>query len=97
MAFISTLHQQHPELNLVMLTVDGKSANTEINRILTKFNVITLENWFFFEDNSAKLRFEIDPTWYGELPRTYFFNSDHQRTAISGVISEEKYRQLLNI
>ncbi|MDQ7091721.1 MAG: hypothetical protein Q9M50_13985 [Methylococcales bacterium] len=95
MAFISTLHQQQPKLNLILLTVDDLSANAEINHILTKYNLIDLENWGFFEGHAAKLRFEIDPNWYGELPRTYFFDKHHQRTAISGLISEEKYKQLL--
>ena len=50
----------------------------------------------FTEDNSAKLRFEIDPSWYGELPRTYFFDKKHQRSGLSGVISHEKYNEKIN-
>jgi thiol-disulfide isomerase/thioredoxin len=97
MAFISKLHQQQPELNLVMLTVDDNSVSSQINEILSKFKLEDLENWVFAEENSAKLRFEIDSSWYGELPRTYFFNKKHQRTGVSGVISEAKYQNLLSI
>ncbi len=97
MSFISKLHQQQPELNLVMLTVDDDSVSPQINEILRKFKLKDLEHWVFAEDNSAKLRYEIDSSWYGELPRTYFFNNKHQRTAISGVINEEKYHHLLDI
>ena len=95
MAFISKLHQQQPELNLIMLSVDDNAVNSRINEILTQFKLKDLEHWIFAEDNSAKLRYEIDSSWYGELPRTYFFNKTHQRTGISGVIDEEKYLEIL--
>lgn len=97
MSLIAKLHQQQPELNLVMLAVNDHSVDTQINEILTKFKLKNLENWVFAEDNSVKLRFEIDPSWYGELPRTYFFNAQHERIGISGMISEEKYQQLLGL
>ena len=96
MAFISKLHQQQPKLNLVMLTVDDNSVSSQINEILSKFKLEDLENWVFAEENSAKLRFEIDSSWYGELPRTYFFNKKHQRTGVSGVLSEAKYLEMLD-
>ena len=99
MSLISTLNKQYPELNLIMLSVDDNSVRDEINEILSKHQLKNLDNWVFAEDNSAKLRFEIDSSWYGELPRTYFFDKNHQRTGLSGVILEEKYteniRQLL--
>lgn len=96
MNIINSLHKSYPKLNFVMLTVDDNLAVNQINEILEKNQLTDLENWLFSEDNSEKLRFEIDPTWYGELPRTYFFNAAHQRTAISGVLPIEKYKALLN-
>jgi hypothetical protein len=38
--------------------------------------------------------FEIDPKWYGELPRTYFLDAAHQRTGVSGVLSKEDYETM---
>ena len=95
MALLSKLHQQQPELNLVMLTIDDNSVSSQINDVLRKFNLKDLDHWVFATDNSAKLRYEIDSSWYGELPRTYFFNNKHQRIGISGIISEEKYQKIL--
>ncbi len=96
MSLISKLSKEQPELNLVMLTVDDNSVRDEIDAILKKHQLDGLDNWVFAEDNSPKLRFEIDSSWYGELPRTYFFDAAHQRKGISGLISEEKYRALLD-
>lgn len=95
MPLISKLSKEQPGLNLVLLSVDDKSVQDEIDAILKKHQLQTLDNWVFAEDNSPKLRYEIDPKWYGELPRTYFFNASHQRHGISGLIPEEKYRTLL--
>ncbi len=96
MPLIKKLHQAHPGLNLVMLTVDDAQVVTQINDVLEKNQLTDLEQWVFSEDNSEKLRFEIDPSWYGELPRTYFFSANHQRSAISGVLPAEKFNALLN-
>ncbi len=78
-----------------MLTVDDALATAQINDVIENNQLTDLEQWVFNEDNSEKLRFEIDPSWYGELPRTYFFNAAHQRTAISGVIPADKFSDLL--
>jgi thiol-disulfide isomerase/thioredoxin len=95
MPLIKKLHQANPKFNIVMLTVDDALAITQIHEVLEKNHLTDLEQWVFNEDNSEKLRFEIDPSWYGELPRTYFFNAAHQRTAISGVLPAEKFNALL--
>jgi hypothetical protein len=92
---INKLHQLHPKINFVMLTVDDALATHQINEVLEKNQLTHLDNWLFNEENSEKLRFEIDPNWYGELPRTYFFNAAHQRSAISGVLTPEKYNEQL--
>ncbi len=95
MPLIKKLHQAHPSINLVMLTVDDAQAITQINQVLEQHQLTALPQWVFNEDNSEKLRFEIDPSWYGELPRTYFFDAHHQRTAISGVLPAEEFAAIL--
>ncbi len=91
MPLISKLTQQYPKLDFVLLSVDDNSVKDEIEEILAKHQLTALDNWVFAEDNSARLRFEIDSAWYGELPRTYFFDTKHHREGFSGIIHEEKY------
>ena len=40
---------------------------------------------------------EIDPQWFGELPRTYFLDSKHQREGISGALSYEDYQSIFYV
>jgi thiol-disulfide isomerase/thioredoxin len=90
MALIEQIHQNQPELKIVMLSTDDVSASEQIEKILQQNHLADLENWVFADTNSQKLRYQIDPKWYGELPRTYFFDAAHHREGISGVLSQEK-------
>jgi len=43
----------------------------------------------FADSFVEKLRFSIDANWYGELPRSYFFDNEHEMKSHSGIISRE--------
>ncbi|MDI1278780.1 hypothetical protein [Methylobacter sp.] len=91
MELLSSIHKSKPELKMIMLAADEPSATEQIQQILEKNQLTEIENWAYADDNTQKLQFEIDPKWYGELPRTYFFDKAHQRTGVSGVLSKEDY------
>ncbi len=95
MALINELHKAHPKLKIILLTTDDLSAGEQVSNILSKSDLASLENWVYADENTQKLQYEIDPKWYGELPRTYFFDASHQRTGISGVISKQDYEAQL--
>lgn len=96
MALLSQIHQKRPELKIIMLAADDISEADQINLILEKDQLSGLENWVYADENTQKLQFEIDPKWYGELPRTYFFDKTQQREGISGVLSEADYEARLS-
>jgi thiol-disulfide isomerase/thioredoxin len=91
MELLSNIHKSRPELKMIMLAADEPSATAQIQQILEKNQLSGIENWAYADDNTEKLQFEIDPKWYGELPRTYFFDKTHQCTGVSGVLSKEDY------
>ncbi|MGR8979528.1 MAG: TlpA family protein disulfide reductase [Gammaproteobacteria bacterium] len=95
MKLLSDIHKNNPDITMIMLSHDELSAKDDIEKILKQFELEGVENWVFADENSQKLRFEIDPKWYGELPRTYFFDADHRRTGISGAMSKEDYDDML--
>ncbi|WP_445372771.1 TlpA family protein disulfide reductase [Methylomonas sp. HW2-6] len=95
MAAINQLHDKHPALKIVMLAADEGDALPEIQRIVDTHKLGSMENWAFSGDNSEKLRYEIDPAWYGELPRTYFFDAGHQRYGKSGAMTLEEFEAQL--
>jgi len=98
MAVLRAIHEKHPDLELVMLSTDEPIALPEVKDILSKHQLTGLKNWIFGTDDAQKLRYEIDPRWYGELPRTYFFTASHSRVGKSGILKiEELEEQIANI
>jgi hypothetical protein len=91
MALLSSIHKAKPELKMIMLAADDLSATEQIQQIMEQNQLTEIESWVYAEKNTQKLQFAIDPKWYGELPRTYFFDKAHHRTGISGVLSKEDY------
>jgi len=78
------------DFNLVLISTDGADARNEVASVLNKYNLQSVNSWLFDEFSSQHLRYEIDPAWYGELPRSYLFDSVHQRKSISGVLSTDQ-------
>jgi thiol-disulfide isomerase/thioredoxin len=91
MPLLSRIHKKKPELKIIMLAADDISETDQIQAILKKNQLSNIENWGYADENTQKLQFSIDQKWYGELPRTYFFDKAHQREGVSGVLSEADY------
>ncbi len=84
---------RNTELNIVLVSTDIEATQYELQTILSKYKLENHENieaWVFSGDSDERLRFEIDRTWYGELPRSYFFKASGKKQVVSGIISEEK-------
>lgn len=93
MRSLNAWRQSTPDLEMILLSTDDISEQDEVLQMLRKHELDGLENWIFADENAQKLRFQIDPRWYGELPRMYFFNAKHERSGVSGVLSEQQYRE----
>ena len=70
---ISELHQQFPDYQLTLINTDAVDEQVRVKKILQQFNLAGLDNWGFANRDEEKLRYDIDPRWYGDLPRSYFF------------------------
>jgi thiol-disulfide isomerase/thioredoxin len=95
MAVLHAVRKAHPGFKIVMLSTDDIAETTTAQQILEKNQLTNVEHWIYAEENTQKLQFEIDPKWYGELPRSYFFDKAGQRDGVSGVLSEKDYDVLI--
>jgi len=91
MELLSAIHRNRPGFKIIMLATDGVSETAQIQSILEKYQLSEIENWVYADENTQKLQFEIDPKWYGEQPRTYFFSAAHQREGVSGALSKNDF------
>lgn len=94
MELLHSVHSEHPEINMLMLSTDEPSAVPQIQKLLQDYQLSQLPSWVFADEDAQKLRYEIDPAWFGELPRTYFFNQRHERIGKSGALTKQQLLEL---
>ena len=87
LAQLGTLQRRHPELNVVLISTDTPDDAAALTATLTGHGLARAEAWVYADGFAERLRFEIDPRWGGELPRTYFFDRAHAVTARSGALA----------
>ena len=86
LAMLAEQTNKNPQLNLVLVSTDTTDDIKEIQQKLSQFGFSHANAWVFENDIAQQLRYEIDPNWYGELPRSYLFDAQHNRQAISGIL-----------
>ena len=79
----------NPELPFVLISTDPINTKEDAIDFLSDFNLHNRESWMFADSFVERLRYNIDPNWYGELPRSYFFNQRHEMKSHSGIMSTE--------
>jgi thiol-disulfide isomerase/thioredoxin len=91
---ISELHQQFPDYQLTLINTDAVDEQVRVKKILQQFNLAGLDNWGFANSDEEKLRYDIDPRWYGDLPRSYFFPLQGKIKRLRGALTSA---ELLNL
>lgn len=86
LAQLGMLQHRHPQLNVVLISTDTPDDATALTTTLARHGLVRAEAWVYADGFAERLRFEIDPRWGGELPRTYFFDRAHAVTARSGAL-----------
>lgn len=89
MELLSKLKKEHPDANVVLISTDDISKQAEITAMLDKHGLKGIDSWLFADKNLEKLRYSIDPEWFGELPRNYIYDTDGSRFGFSGKLTQE--------
>jgi len=91
---LGELKKQNPSFPLVLISTDSIEQREEAIYILEEHALDAIDSWMFADAFVERLRFSIDPSWHGELPRSYFYAKDHSFTAHSGILTREKLLEL---
>lgn len=89
MDLLAAMRDEHPELDLVFVSTDGMGRADQIMTVLAHHGLEDAESWAF-AGPVQRLRYQIDPNWYGVLPRSYFYDASHTRFAVSGALEREQ-------
>ena len=80
---------------IVLISTNDDELKQDIINTITEFNLTQIDIWLFEQENAHYLRQQVDPTWHGELPKAYYFNSDHQRQILTGVLAIGELKEKL--
>ena len=78
--------RQHPKLKIILVAADSPAEAPELARLAEDYGLAGQAQWVFADPQPERLRQAIDRRWFGELPRTYFYDRQHRREGRSGVI-----------
>lgn len=84
LALFGKLAKKYPSLDLVLVATDTPEQAPELVNTLNHYRLQRAESWVFADSFVERLRYEVDPQWYGELPRTYFYDAQGHMQAVSG-------------
>jgi thiol-disulfide isomerase/thioredoxin len=87
------LLRERPDINLVLIAADQLGTEERrIDAMLAKSGLSAPESWGFADRFAARLRYEIDPRWQGELPRTLLIAADGGIVTLPGVAELDTVR-----
>lgn len=77
--------KDHPDIDVVTISADLVPNLPDATRsMLDHAGLGSAENWIFSDGFADRLRFEIDPAWQGDIPRTMLVARDGTITTIEG-------------
>jgi thiol-disulfide isomerase/thioredoxin len=77
--------KQHPAIDVVTISADlVPNLGPATRSMLQNAGLSSAENWIFGDGFAERLRFEIDPAWQGDIPRTMLISRDGEITTIEG-------------
>lgn len=96
LAQVSKLKKLNPQLPVILVNTDGdEDLNSEIEALISEYSLDGLTNLHFADGKAAQARYIIDSSWYGELPRSYFYKTDGSRSGRSGLVTEATLKRWL--
>ncbi|MDH5484476.1 MAG: TlpA family protein disulfide reductase [Gammaproteobacteria bacterium] len=81
---LTAFHKQNPAVDIIMVSTDEPSRGEEIVGVMKQNRLLDISHWVFETSQEQRIRYSIDPQWYGELPRSYFYLAGKRVAAISG-------------
>jgi thiol-disulfide isomerase/thioredoxin len=77
--------KEHPGIDVVTVSADLVPNLPDATlAMLDKAGLSTAENFIFNDGYTERLRFEIDPSWQGDIPRTMLIGRDGAVSTIEG-------------
>lgn len=84
MAVWNAITQKFPALPIALVSTDAPDDNKQITAFFAKYSPGKVQKWVFADAFSERVRYSVDKSWRGELPKSYFFDAAHKIEVKSG-------------
>jgi thiol-disulfide isomerase/thioredoxin len=86
---MSGVLENNPDLPFVLISTDPIEQRANAAEFLEDFGLADFPSYMFADSFVERLRFSVDPNWFGELPRSYFFTASAEMKSHSGIMTME--------
>jgi thiol-disulfide isomerase/thioredoxin len=80
------LKLRYPRMPIVLVAADGPGEQAAVTAFLMRYNPGPVQHWMFADEFAERVRYSVDKSWRGEMPRTYFYDGTHTAEAYSGLL-----------
>ena len=70
-----------------------RSEEAAVRAFLMRYNPGPVQHWMFADEFAERVRYSVDKSWRGEMPRTYFFDAAHAAEPHSGLLDRRAVEQ----
>ncbi|MBU6461331.1 MAG: TlpA family protein disulfide reductase [Bradyrhizobium sp.] len=78
--------KRNPSIDVVTIDADlVPDSNSAAQSMLQRAGLSSAENWMFSDGFAERLRYEVDPSWQGDIPRTILISRNGEIATIEGV------------
>lgn len=90
---LAEFRRGHPGLRVVLVSTDPIASAAAAREHARELGLADSPQWIFADPLPERLRREIDPRWWGELPRTELIDARGARVAKSGALDAAQLAQ----
>lgn len=76
--------RRHPGVPILLVATDGPEDHEAVGALLATERMEGVGLYGFADGFAERIRYAVDRGWYGEVPRTYFFDRQHRVESRSG-------------
>jgi len=93
---LAQLLKSRPELAITLISTDDDPTRyEEVNQVYAEPAFRTVPRWVYQENQAQQIRYTIDPTWQGELPRSFYIDKTGKQFSHSGVLSQKQLQSIV--
>lgn len=95
---IALLLKKYPQLPITLIsTDDDPSRIEEIKEVYAEPMFGNTPRWVYSPNKGQQLRYAIDSSWQGELPRSFYVDKNNARHGHSGLLTQKQLKGIVDL